>query len=435
MLKQKKYPGISVKKLKDGSSVIMVRFKYLGKTYPVKNFTKLFGSKTQKSAYEKLNEVKALLSKNIDPFNPQGKKLDDYFFKKVEKNKSNGSWRENTIKSYVNFYTAHIQKKIGHKKLDKISISDILDIKESEYLSEKSASYKNLLNRILNPIYKDAIVRQEVLYNPCLVLEYEETDHKEKIEERVEQDHLEIVRILYKAFKTYKARYSHQRDELNMFFLLLLLTGHRQHELISLKKENCFPAKGWIISPADITKTKVKYKFPIPDEVMGWIEEKKNSELLFPNLKLKSIYYQFQNIIKYTPIKLNEGKTFSPHDVRSLMMSLMISKCGVSRILADVCLEHKQEEMIERYMNITYDEKKEAFDRYWKLIRGESDKISDVLIDYEEPLNKEVEHNSEDKNKEDSKLEKLERLSQLLLNDIITKEEFKKLKSEIIGIL
>ena len=209
MITQKKYPGISSKKLKDGTTAIMVRFKYLGKSYPYKNFTKLFGCKTQKSAYDKLNEVKALLSKNIDPFNPQGKKLNDYFYSKVEKNKKDGSWRENTIKSYVNFYKSHIQPKIGHKKLDKITISDVLDIKESEYLAGKSASYRNLFYRILNPIYKDAIARQEVLYNPCLVIDYEETEHKEKVEERVEQDHIEIVRILYTAFKTHKARYRH----------------------------------------------------------------------------------------------------------------------------------------------------------------------------------------------------------------------------------
>ena len=433
MLNQKKYPGISSKKLHDGTIAIMVRFKYLGKSYPVKNFTKLFGCKTQKSAYDKLNEVKTLLSKNIDPFNPQGKKLDDYFFKKVEKNKTDGSWRENTIKSYVNFYNAHIQKKIGHKKLDKITISDVLNIKESEYLTNKSASYRNLLYRILNPIYKDAIARQEVLYNPCLVIDYEETEHKEKIEDRVEQDHLEIVRILYKAFKIYQARYSYQRDELNMYFLLLLLSGHRQHELILLKRENCYPEKGWIISPSEITKTKRKYKFPIPDEVINWIENKQKDELLFPNLKLKSIYYQFQNIIKYTPLKLNENKNFSPHDLRSLMMSLMITNCGISSVLADSCLEHKQDEMVERYMNITFEVKKEAFKRYWKLVRGESDKINDILIDHEKPLGEIREVQVPTTNKEDSKLERLERLSNLLLDDIITKEEFQKLKSEIIN--
>ena len=220
-----------------------------------------------------------------------------------------------------------------------------------------------------------------------------------------------------------------------MYFLLLLLSGHRQHELILLKREHCFPEKGWIISPPEITKTKRKYKFPIPEELMEWIENKQKGELLFPNMKLTSIYPQFQNILKYTPIKINDGKTLSPHDVRSLMMSLMLTKCGVSRVLADTCLEHKQDEMVERYMNITFAEKKQAFERYWKLVRGEADKIDDVLIDYEKPLHdiSDTNTNVQVKTKEDSKLEKLERLSKLLLDDIITKEEFQKLKSEIIG--
>lgn len=145
MITQKKYPGISTKTLKDGTTAIMVRFKYLGKSYPYKNFTKLFGCKTQKSAYDKLNEVKALLSKNIDPFNPQGKKLNDYFYSKVEKNKKDGSWRDNTIKSYVNFYKSHIQKNIGHKKLDKITVADVLDIKESNHIYLVSENSLNIL--------------------------------------------------------------------------------------------------------------------------------------------------------------------------------------------------------------------------------------------------------------------------------------------------
>lgn len=49
---------------------------------------------------------------------------------------------------------------------------------------------------------------------------------------------------------------------------------------------------------------------------------------------------------------------------RSLMLFLMITKCGVSRVVADVCLEHKQIEVVEWYLNITYEEKKEAFSRY-----------------------------------------------------------------------
>ena len=51
------YKGITKKKMSDGSIALMVRFKHQGITYPIKNFTKLFGSATEKMASEKLSEV------------------------------------------------------------------------------------------------------------------------------------------------------------------------------------------------------------------------------------------------------------------------------------------------------------------------------------------------------------------------------------------
>lgn len=66
------------------------------------------------------------------------------------------------------------------------------------------------------------------------------------------------------------------------------------------------------------------------------------------------------------------------------------------------------------------------------LERGEVDQFSEVLIDYEKPLGESNDVPTSFEKKEDSKLQRLERLSKLLLDDIITKEEFQKLKSEII---
>eukprot|EP01156_Anaeramoeba_ignava_P003950 Anaeramoba_ignava/a225744_34.p1 GENE.a225744_34~~a225744_34.p1 ORF type:complete len:353 (-),score=25.85 a225744_34:134-1192(-) len=344
-----KYPGITSKKMSDGSTSIMVRFMFLGKKYPVKNFTNLYGITTQREADIKLGEIKTLLAKNIDPFNVRGVNLTDKFFERINKNTKNGNWRPNTIKGYTNFFNAHIKKKIGHKKLDKITPTEIEGILNSDYLVDKSASYRNILYRILNPIFKESIAKREIHYNPCDIIEHEETSYKEKLEDRVEESHIDIIKILYKAFKHHQARYSYQRDELNMFFLLLLLSGHRQQELLMLNRNHCYPEKGYIISPKDITKTKRPYKFPIPDELMDYILQKPKNEQLFPNMKLKSIYFQFRNILKYLPINIYENKSFSPHDLRSLMLSLMITKCGVSRVVADVCLEHKQTEIVERY--------------------------------------------------------------------------------------
>jgi len=362
-----KFRGISEKKLKDGTASIYVRFKYLGKTYSVKNFTKLYGCTTKTSAYNKLQQLKVLLSEGIDPFNTMGKSLNDYFYKSLELNQENGSWRKTTAVQYFNFYEGYIKKSIGHKKLDKITYEDLEKILES--LNHTKGSYRNRIYRILSPFFDESIKRGEIHINPCKFLKYEQVDKKEKIEKRVIEDKLTIARILYKAFKNHRARYTHQRDELNIFFLMLLLTGHRQNEILLLKRDNCYLEEKKIISPASITKSKVDYDFPIPKECMKWIESKKEGELLFPNMKLKSIYFQFQHILENTEIQLYKDKKLSPHDMRSLLLNIMIKNCKIDSRLADTCLEHKQPEVIEHYLNFSFKDKKKAFKKYWKKIR------------------------------------------------------------------
>lgn len=363
-----KFKGITEKSLKDGSTAIYVRFKYLGKIYPVKNFTKLFGCSTKTQAYDKLQKVKNMLSEGIDPFNTQGKTLDDYFYKAMEQNQQNGNWRPTTATQYFNFYEGYIKKSIGHYKLNKIKYEHLENILDS--LNHTSGSYKNRLFRVLNPFFEQSIKRGEIHFNPCKLLKYEKVNKKEKIEKRVVEDNITIARILYKTFTNYRARYTHQRGEINVFFLMLLLTGHRQNEILLLTKNDCYLEEGKIISPASITKSKVDYMFPIPKECKEWINNKKDGELLFPNMKLKSIYFQFQNILKTTEIQLYNDKKFSPHDMRSLLLNIMIKDCKIDSRLADTCLEHKQPEVIDHYLNFSFKDKKKAFKKYWKKIRN-----------------------------------------------------------------
>ena len=77
--------------MKDGSSAIIVRFKHNGITYPIKNLTKLYGCKTEKEGFEKLNEIKLLLSKGKDPFSSSDGTLQQLFETKIELNQKNGA--------------------------------------------------------------------------------------------------------------------------------------------------------------------------------------------------------------------------------------------------------------------------------------------------------------------------------------------------------
>ncbi|WP_457744994.1 hypothetical protein [Sulfurimonas sp.] len=281
------YSGITTKELKNGETAIMVRFKYLGKTYPLKNFTKLFGCNTEKQAHDKLNqEIKKMLSEGKDPFNSQTKNLDYYFEERYKTQIIKKLWREDTTaKNYLKFYNKYMRKPLGWKKLSKITYTDLDDILKS--ISHTGATQHNQLKKILNPIFKEAMRRGEVDTNPASLLERHKEKKKEKISKRTTEDNLTIVKKLYKAVGLYKPKQT-LKKELNAYLYLLLLTAHRYGELLKLTREDIYLDKNLIISPAEITKTREDYHYPVPEECVEYFKSV-NSGKLFPNLVYSSV--------------------------------------------------------------------------------------------------------------------------------------------------
>lgn len=360
------YKGISTKTLNDGTKAIYVRFKYLGKIYPVKNFTKLFNCTTERQAYEKLQEIKSNIRNGYNPFNPQGRTLDDYWQRRFEKMVKSGEWRTNTQKIYKVYYDKFIKNEIGHLKLDQIKIDQLEYIHEKT--SGKSAIYQNRLKLILNPIFDKALLRGEIRVNPLNAIKSLKVDKKPKLTTRSLDNHLEIAQKLYKAIDSYKAQFIHQRKEIKNFLYLMLLSGHRYGELIELTKDDVYLEHNLIVSPAEITKSKEDYHFPIPSEILEYIEGIGEGKL-FPSISYGSVYMIFQRLVKIANITLIKGKKLSAHDTRTIMMNSMI-KLGLDSRLADFCLEHKQPEVLEHYLDFDYDDKVQAFNTYWESIRN-----------------------------------------------------------------
>jgi hypothetical protein len=48
----------------------------------------------------------------------------------------------------------------------------------------------------------------------------------------------------------------------------------------------------------------------------------------------------------------------------------MIKNCKIDSMLADYCLDHKQNGVIDHYLNFDYSSKVEAYNKYWTLIRS-----------------------------------------------------------------
>jgi len=78
------FKGIFSKKFSDGSVNIFARFTYDGTSYPNKNFTKLYGCKTESSAYAQLIEIKRLISLGKDPFSKTYSNLKEIFIARKE---------------------------------------------------------------------------------------------------------------------------------------------------------------------------------------------------------------------------------------------------------------------------------------------------------------------------------------------------------------
>ena len=143
--------NITKKILKNGSTNYYVRFMYQGREYPVKNFTKLYGCKTEKKTFEKLQEIKMLIAEGKDPFITTGETLNDIFDERLKQKVANGDWTRSTPTNYRYFYNAYIRKSIGHKKIKKITYADLLKIHKG--MTNVANSTKNTLKMILRPIF------------------------------------------------------------------------------------------------------------------------------------------------------------------------------------------------------------------------------------------------------------------------------------------
>ena len=359
---EKNYKGISVKKLKNGELAIMVRFKYLGETYPVKNFTKLFGCHTQEEAFDKLQEIKFELLEGNDPFYVDTKDLNYYFYERYKNHLSEGIWKEaTTAKVYLNYYKKYIEKEIGEKKLVKISSKDIEKIMTK--LSHTQITMYNQLKKILNPIFNEAIKRGEIKINPMPKIEKQEHKIKKELQERIEETPLVVMQKLYKAVEIYKPKKKLQ-NELNNYLYLLLLSGHRYGELLQLSKEDIDMSEQKIISPPSITKTKEIYNFPLPLEILEYLTSIDTGKI-FKNLKYSSVADYFKKLVTLANIYTTDKKTITSHDIRAMMFQIMVQECHIESRLAEECLDQKQ----DTKLHFSYDEKRDAFEKYWKVLR------------------------------------------------------------------
>lgn len=404
------YRGISTKKMKDGSSAIIVRFKHNGITYPIKNLTKLYGCKTEKEGFEKLNEIKLLLSKGKDPFSSSDGTLQQLFETKIELNQKNGVWTESTIKNYKYFFNKHIKESIGKKTIEKIKYEDIMNILNK--FKHNQSSSKNQVIDTLRPIFKEEYKKGNLLDNVMMKVDkYYGSMQRENLSKRTNHNYTDIVRRLYNSIPLYDQANIENIKQHQMFLYMIVLTAHRYGELNQLEKKHCDIKNRKIIAPASITKSKVDYHYPIPDECMDFIKNAPDGKL-FNVPRGGTAGRVFHRLLMKGKIETIDNYSISMHDTRKLMLSIMVSKLDIDSRLADYCLEHKQQGTIKHYLEFTYEDKVKAYNKYWDYVRNNIvENNSELLVETKSNNNL-------------SNLEKLKELINMHENGYLTKKQF-----------
>ncbi len=415
-----KFKGITEKKMKDGSISIMVRFKYLGVTYPVKNFTKLYGCRTKSTAYRKLEEIRVSLSKNINPFKTSFETFSEIYEDILNTNEANKDWAYYTVKNRRNFFNRYIKnnKDIGRKKVENITFEDVESLLK-QFNNSQGSSINTAID-ILRPVFKDALEKGLITNNIMASSKFKKKRYttRKEIEARVKTDAVDIVRSLYEAVHLYGREEALYRNiEIHQNFLyMLLLTAHRSGEIIQLRKEHCDLKRKKIYAPAEITKT-TDYQFPIPDECYEYIKNHQGG-LLFPIPKGGTVHRIFRRLVDLAEVERIENENISGHDTRRLLMTIMVEKLGIDSNIADFCLEHKVQGIKAHYLHLKYETKEKAFKKYWHFIR------SGEIVEE----NQKAETNDSIEN-----FERLEKLVSMFEKGLISKEQFESQRDKLLN--
>lgn len=406
--------------MSNGSTALMVRFKHLGITYPIKNFTTLFGSTTEKQAFDKLNEVKQMISEEKDPFASSISSLNQIFEERVALNLKNGIWANSTVKNYEYFYKNHIKSVIGRKKVEKIKYQDIMKILNK--FTKTQAGSKNTVIDILKPIFKEEFNKGTIFINVMNKIDkYTVEVQKEELSKRTNLENTDIVKQLYKAIPLYSQAKKENIEQHQIFLYMLLMTAHRFGELNQLESKHCDIENRKIISPKEITKTNENYHFPIPDECLNYIKNHKGSKL-FNIPRGGTASRLFHRLLIKAKITTIDNHSISMHDTRKLMLSIMVNKLNIDSRLADYCLDHKLQGTIKHYLEFTYEDKVKAYKKYWDFIRGVIEK--EIV---EEKHNEEIQVIKNDS----SNFDKLKELVDMVKDGFLTKEEFEIEKNKL----
>lgn len=351
------FPSVYYKFSKSLQKQYIVRFKHLGKRYPDKNFTTLFGATTAKQASNMLYEIKSALSKGEDPFKKHTKTtVDDYFDRYITTIRGKDTYIKQT------YYDKHIKPLIGKTSIEDVEEKHILKILNSKTLKDLSHRTKYTTKMILDPIFKRSIKDDKRLHNPLDDIKFQKTTEKKALQSRLVDNYKDVAHSIYNDVI--------KIEDINMriFLLIALMTARRRGEILKLQWENIYNNK--VFAPSSATKTNINDEYPLPTEVtelLKSLDVEKTGDIF--TFKKDRPTRNFTALIKKSDIQLVKDENFTLHDTRHLFMSIMSNETN-NPILVDKCISHANKSIMDTYLSFTYENRKVVFEQYWEILRG-----------------------------------------------------------------
>jgi len=341
----------------------IVRFTYNNHRYPTVNYTKKYQCKTREDTENKVREFKKAFEMGEDPFDKKkfGEYMEDYFAE-LEKKGTKTSYIYQTI------YNKYAKSELHHLEPSNIQKAHIADVYENmvDKKDDKgnycvnSNDYLEKMRRILSPTFKYLKKDEKISKN---ILELVKVPILKRhialpaLSIRLkDQQYIDVARKLYRGIQKI------EKDDVKFYLLFTLMTMRRRSETFSITPHHI---TGQVIDATiNMTKTNIDERYPIPDELMEYLEGNKKAYPL--KCDIHDFGTAWKQVLKDEDI--DYVQEFRVRDTRNIFMSLMRKK--YNRELVGACISHFQGDVNEIYSSYEFEDRKEIFEKYWEILRS-----------------------------------------------------------------
>jgi len=354
-----KYASIYSLEKSNGSTDYYALIKRNSTQFGSRNMSKLFGCNTAKQAFDKLLEIHQIIDKGEDPFSIRSSKLNDLFY-------AYNATRNEPYKLTSRLrYDKWVKPSLGHKKIAKITLSDIEAIMDNVDKAGNKVSTKIAIKDSLQPIFKDQFQKENLSRNILLSLKIKVPKNKVILNTTID-GMIETAQSVYK----FAMNVPLNEGKSKALFLLSVMTARRIGELGKLEYSDINFETRKIRPRPETTKTKKDdnnfYDYPIPREVFDLLDKNGTGKIF--NHHPSSYTKEYHDRI--TKAKIEKDHKIRSHTNRNFFQSIM-SLHYDKDFVGEIALSHKINNMNLTYLTYTDDRIMELYEAYWKIIRNQ----------------------------------------------------------------